>query len=255
MQLTGHYTTIFDRRMLQSESSIPERDGLVGSKASWTPLLTLTFICYTHQTKGSLKEKQVISYLKSTMTNLYARTLTLRLMKIRVLFFEADSLLLNERTNDLTDSRVKKPTQTSVCFPVSPLDVRCPHSLSDQRLIEACWDFSRTSVLIWQFHQHVPFRSIRSIPLLHVADRRRSSHLIHPPPPHAFKSKTRGCDWSQQVNREHLFTSSTQVNILRIPGSMSELSVCALQRSCQSDVGKQPVSWGGWSEAVICRLL
>lgn len=105
-------------------------------KASRTPLLT--FIRYTHQTKGSLKEKQVISYLKSTMTNLYARTLMLRLMKIRVLFFEADSLLLNERTNDLTDRHVRKLTQTSVCFPVSPLDVRCPHSLSDQRLIEAC---------------------------------------------------------------------------------------------------------------------
>lgn len=133
-------------------------------------------------------------------------------------------------------------TQTSVCFPVSALDVRCPHSLSDQRLIEACSDFSRTSVLIWQFHQHFPFRSV---PLLHVADRRPSSPLIHPPPPHAFKSKTGGRDWSQQVNSEHLFTSSTQVNILRVPGSVSELSVCASQRSCQSDVGKQPKSRRG----------
>lgn len=166
-------------------------------------------------------------------------------MKIWVLFFQFDSLLLNECTNDLTNRRVRKPTQTSVCFPVSALDVSCPHSLSDQRLIEACSNFSRTSVLIWQFHQHFPFRSIRSVPLLNVADRRPSSHLIHPLPPHAFKSKTGGCDWSQQVNREHLFTSSTQVNILRISGSVSELSVCALQRSCQSDVGKQPVSWWG----------
>ncbi len=166
------------------------------------------------------------------------------LMKTWVLFFELDSLILNERTHDLTDRRV-----TSVCFLVSALDVRCPHSLSDQRLIEACCDSSRTSVLIWQLHQHFPFHRIETFLSF-------MSHLIHPPPPHAFKSKTGGCDWSQWVNREHLFTSSTQVNILRVSGSVSELSVCALQRSCQSDVGKQPVYfWGEKKKTVLSSHL
>lgn len=168
------------------------------------------------------------SYLRSTMINLYARTSTQRLMKIWVLFLSVGFIYHWMNTQIIKPIGMQQnrqrhlPAFLYLQWMLGVL-IRFLTKGSLRRaaisLERACWSDSSTSVFF-------PFRSIRNVPLLHVADRRPSSRLIHPPPPHAFKSKTGGCDWPQQVNREHLFTSSTQVNILRVSGCMSELAVC-----------------------------